>query len=565
MTARLENALHQMPLEDLKLGLGSEICDIVEFIQDDLVKGDLIRAAVRGYGKAVLEKKGLRTLMLRCLDEKKIRELASALNIKRDSLVDTILAIGERPFKHDKTTLSILQSLGLGKEELPDEDVPQEPDQIVSIAPKENFYELLDYQNDIRSKVLRYFEEMPSARALIHIPTGSGKTKTAMHILKDLWHTEPRENSYFLWLAHSQELLEQAIASFQEVWGLLGRDEVACIRLWGNYPLPEALSINAFVFASVQKLIALRRRRDTKALEDFKDKVAVVILDEAHKAPAKETHDLLVYLLKTKEGQNRNLLGLTATPGRTVDTENNRLVNLFENIRYSVDLDLLSNYMPQKDRDQSFKSVIQYLQHREILSQLEKREIDIPISELGLDIAEQKRIRNSLRGDENKELSREILDKLAKSRERNRQIIDAVKKAYIEEERTILIFACNVAHAKMLAFAMTLEDIPNGLVLGTTSYSRRKNLIDRYKDKNDSLRVLINVDVLTTGFDAPNTNCLVVARPVHSVILYSQILGRGLRGKKMGGSGKCVLIQVVDRIDLGDEKWAFEYFNDYWS
>ena len=565
MTAKLENVLHQMPLEDLKLGLGSEICDIVEFIQNDLVKGDLIRAAIRGYGKSVLEKKELRTLMLKCLDEQKIRKLASALNIKHPSQVDAILAIGENPFRHDQATLSILQSLGLGKEELPDEDAPQEPGPISSIVPKENFYELMDYQNDIRAKVLRCFEEIPSARVLVHIPTGSGKTKTAMHILKDLWHNEKRENSYFLWLAHSQELLEQAIATFQEVWNILGRDEIACIRLWGSYSLPGYLNKNAFVFASVQKLIALRRKDDAGALEKFRDKVAIVILDEAHKAPAQKTYNLLTYLLKLKEGQNKCLLGLTATPGRTADDENNRLVNLFDNIKYSVDLELLSRYMPQKDRDRSFRSVIQYLQYREILSQLEKREIDIPVEELGIDLAEQRKIRNSLYGNENKELSKDIIDKLAKSRKRNRQIIDAVKKAYIEEERTILIFACNVMHAKMLSFAMTLEDIPNGLVLGETKPSRRKELIDRYKDKNDSLRILINVDVLTTGFDAPNTNCLVVARPVHSVVLYSQILGRGLRGRKMGGSGKCVLIQVVDRIDLGDEKWAFEYFNDYWS
>ena len=569
MTARLEGILHQVPFDDLKAGLGEEICDIVEFITGDLTKNALIRAVSRAYGKEVLEKKALRTLMLKCLDPSKIKELASNVGIKdsKFSLVDTIITIGEKAFGHNENTLLILQSLGLGKEELPDA-ISESPGNIISLSPKEDFHELLDYQNDIRLRVLRYFEEIPGGRALIHIPTGAGKTKTAMHILKDFWYAQQRENTYVLWLAHSQELLEQAIATFQKVWEVLGRDKVSYIRLWGSYPLPVKFNGNAFVFAGVQKLISLKNsnKKDNIAfLESFRDRVGIIVLDEAHKAPAIETYDLLRYLLKTEERQNRYLLGLTATPGRTADSENDRLINLFENLKYSVDLELLSNYMPEKDKEQSFTSVIQYLQHRQILARFKKREIDIPSSELGLDLTQQRKISSLLKKNTDRELPADILEKLVKSRERNYKIIDAIRKAYFEEELTILVFACNIVHAKMLAFAMTLEDIPNGLVLGTTNANRRKELIDRYKDKNDHLRVLINVDVLTTGFDAPNTNCLVVARPVHSVILYSQMLGRGLRGKKMGGAGKCVLIQVIDRIDLGDEKWAFEYFSDYWS
>ncbi len=569
MTARLEHILHRMPVVDLKIGLGDEICNIVEFITGDLTKPALVKAAARVYGKEILEKRELRFLLLECLlDGNRIKQLASDLHINysNQSVSDIMHAIADKPYKNDKSTLLILQSLGLNEQELP-EPAPDLPTNMITLEkPKENFYELLDYQNDIRLEILRYFKEMPGGRALVHIPTGTGKTKTTMHLLKDFWYIQYRENAYVLWLAHSQELLEQAISTFQEVWKMLGRDEITCIRLWGNYPFTEQFNKNAFIFATVQKLISLKnRQKNTVFLEDFRSRIAMIVLDEAHRAPARETYNLLDYLLKTTDNENRYLLGLTATPGRAIDAENKRLVNLFENTRFKIDLNFLKRYMPAEDKDLSFTSTIQYLQHKEILAKFEKREIEIPSNELGFSLRELQEIKKFLKKNTEKELTGEILKKIVKSQTRNRQIIDALTKAHNEEGHTILVFACNVAHAKMLSFAMTLKDIPNGLILGGTKAIRRNELICEYKDENDSLRMLISVEVLTTGFDAPNTSCLMITRPVNSVILYSQMLGRGIRGKAMGGSKSCLLIQVVDKIDLGDEKWAFEYFNEYWS
>ena len=73
---------------------------------------------------------------------------------------------------------------------------------------------------------------------------------------------------------------------------------------------------------------------------------------------------------------------------------------------------------------------------------------------------------------------------------------------------------------------------------------------------------MTNFGVLTTGFDAPGIEVVIIARPTTSIVLYSQMVGRGLRGKKMGGTEKVEIINVKDNIqNLPSIYDAFTYFN----
>ena len=102
-------------------------------------------------------------------------------------------------------------------------------------------------------------------------------------------------------------------------------------------------------------------------------------------------------------------------------------------------------------------------------------------------------------------------------------------------------------------------------VFGDTPKSHRDNNIRDFK--NGTLKVLLNFNVLTTGFDAPNLGTLVIARPTSSVILYSQMIGRALRGKRMGGrDNPNTLINLVDNDGkFGNETAAFNFFDLYLS
>ena len=78
--------------------------------------------------------------------------------------------------------------------------------------------------------------------------------------------------------------------------------------------------------------------------------------------------------------------------------------------------------------------------------------------------------------------------------------------------------------------------------------------------------VLLNFGVLSTGFDAPNVRTVVIARPTTSVILYSQMLGRGLQGPKMGGTAQCTLVDVRDHFGrFGDLSSLYLRFQPYWT
>ena len=80
-----------------------------------------------------------------------------------------------------------------------------------------------------------------------------------------------------------------------------------------------------------------------------------------------------------------------------------------------------------------------------------------------------------------------------------------------------------------LAAMLTLEGIPNSLVLGEMDVMDRKRAINIFKNRNSGVDIIINYEVLTTGFDSKNIKCVFITRPTKSIVLYSQMLGRGLR------------------------------------
>ena len=97
------------------------------------------------------------------------------------------------------------------------------------------------------------------------------------------------------------------------------------------------------------------------------------------------------------------------------------------------------------------------------------------------------------------------------------------------------------------------------------SPAERKNSISSFKDRENNVNIIINYGVLTTGFDSTNIECVFIARPTQSIVLYSQMIGRGLRGPKMGGNEECLLIDVKDNLNIYDEHMAFSKFDNYWK
>ena len=90
-----------------------------------------------------------------------------------------------------------------------------------------------------------------------------------------------------------------------------------------------------------------------------------------------------------------------------------------------------------------------------------------------------------------------------------------------------------------------------------------KQIIDEFRAGN--LTMLCNYGVLTTGFDAPKIENVVIARPTTSAVLYEQMIGRGTRGPLNGGTPHCLIIDVKDNIENFGEQMAYTRYLEYWN
>ena len=90
----------------------------------------------------------------------------------------------------------------------------------------------------------------------------------------------------------------------------------------------------------------------------------------------------------------------------------------------------------------------------------------------------------------------------------------------------------------------------------------RNKIIQNFK--NGITQIVCNYGVLSTGFDDPQIDVVFMARPTNSIVLYSQIIGRGLRGPLIGGTDSCDIYTVVDNIsDLPSNNEIYSYFDEY--
>jgi len=103
----------------------------------------------------------------------------------------------------------------------------------------------------------------------------------------------------------------------------------------------------------------------------------------------------------------------------------------------------------------------------------------------------------------------------------------------------VMIFAATVKHA--IEIQGYLDTSETALITGDTPGKERNELIQRFKARE--LRFLVNVSVLTTGFDAPHVDVIAILRPTESVSLYQQIVGRGLRLSE--GKTDCLVIDYA--------------------
>ena len=402
-------------------------------------------------------------------------------------------------------------------------------------------YPLFSHQRRAVQEVKKYLSKSPR-RVLLHLPTGAGKTRTAINVIVD--HLRNNEPTIVIWLAYSEELCEQAIAEFQKAWNFLGDRPITTYRFWGSHDLDVEKVQDGLIVAGLAKVYNATKK-SIRFINQLGVRCSLVIIDEAHQAIAQTYRLILDALVLPYE--ETGLLGLTATPGRT-----------WANIH--IDAELAKFFAKQKVtlKIDGYDNPIDYLIEQQYLAKVEYRSL---LYETGIQLSSQdiKRINNEL------EIPEYILHRLAEDEQRNICIILALEELAQYHQR-IIVFSISVEHAYLLTAILRLRGLNAHHITGNTPKQERENLINSFKNDAPESKILCNYGVLTTGFDAPKTSAVVITRPTKSLVLYSQMVGRAIRGVKAGGNLRAEIVTVVDSQLPGfaSVAEAFHNWEDVW-
>lgn len=348
-------------------------------------------------------------------------------------------------------------------------------------------YTLRPYQQDAVSATLQHFRKS-RAPAVIVLPTGAGKSLVIAELARIA-------RGRVLVLAHVKELVEQNHQKFIS-YGLSAGIFSAGLQRKDHD--------EKVIFGSIQSV--------ARAPDSFFEDFSLLIIDESHRVSLEEdTQYLQVITLLKKNSPSICILGLTATPFR-LDT------GWIYQFHYE-------GHLRSQEKRPFYKCIFD-LSLKKMISDgflTSPVQIDAPVA--SYDFSSLK-----LRTNESRYKLEEI-EAILKDQKRITPVIIENIKNITQERKGVILFTSSVRHAKEILSYLPPDE--SAIVIGDTPSEERDQTILDFKERK--IKYLVNVSVLTTGFDAPHVDAIAILRPTESISLYQQIVGRGLRlseGKK---------------------------------
>ena len=456
--------------------------------------------------------------------------------------------------------VAFVQSLGFSAEWAGERGRKRDP--YVEVEGPYTLPDLHKYQKliarNIRGMLRGKHGDEAGRRGMISMPTGSGKTRVAVQAIIEAMRYDGFRGG-ILWVADRDELCEQAVEAWRQVWSSIGTQAVRLriSRMWSGTERPQPVSEQHVVISTIQTLHS--RLKNAPGEYEFLADFSLVVFDEAHRSIAPTFTSVMeeLGLTRYKRQHEPFMLGLTATPYRGHDLEETgRLVRRYGTNR--LDSGSFSCDEPE--------GVIRELQDMGVLAQADHATIE------GETFSLDAILRGSFDFDDyevelNKWqelpwLPQEVENRIAQSTERTKRIIGAYEE-YVDPDWPTLIFATSVQHAQTVAALLNRKGIRSRAVSGETETLTRRRVIEEFR--RGEVKVLVNYSVFREGFDAPKTRSIIVARPVYSPNLYFQMIGRGLRGPLNGGSDRCLILNVQDNIESFERSLAFSELDWLWA
>ena len=371
-------------------------------------------------------------------------------------------------------------------------------------------YPLFDFQRDLIDEIVSLLDApRGNRRGLVSLPTGAGKTRTAVSALFQM--LRKRSQLRALWLAPSIELLRQAQEATVSLWNLDQTVPDVTISPFSNRSDETHKPEDAYIdFRTIQGLIG-----NTPDLPRKSDNYDVVIFDEAHHVAAPEFGSAL----KSIADNSTVIVGLTATPGRTNRLEIHLLKDLFNgNLLVASDLG------------------------EEPVSRLQSKGILAPVRYL------------QVPGSGSTSFAQRSVDTV-------RLLVKIGSNA---PNQRSFVFAPSVSAAALIAAASKVAGLSADYVSGYMPLDRRNHALRRFEAGD--LQVIANKSLLATGYDLPAVNNVILMSKIQSPILFEQIAGRISRGPAVGGNVVNTLWQFDDHLSLHGMPNSYErYKESEWS
>jgi DNA repair protein RadD len=363
---------------------------------------------------------------------------------------------------------------------------------------------LRDYQVDALLAIKRALTLKDNC--LLQAPTGAGKTIIFANLI-GLWIREFPKLRVMV-LAHRQELVDQAFSKLVgEYPDLYLKTRRACAGL-GKVELNQPITIGTY-----QTLV---RREITKEIH-------LVIIDEAHRITPKNqksSYKTLIENLRAINPETR-ILGVTATPwrlgsGYIFGGEN----DWFDVLDYSIDMKRLIDQgylVPIR-----FKVSVSYGM-AEDLSAVSTSHGEYSVGDLGGTMCKEVFIESA---------------------------VESYEK-YGENRRAVVVFAVTIEHGELLERAFRAKGLKVRLIHSHMAQGTRKEILREF-DRGEA-EFLINVGILTEGWDSPKVNLILMARPTLSPGLYVQMIGRGTRIYE--GKTDLLVLDLVNNSEKHGMPW----------
>lgn len=341
-------------------------------------------------------------------------------------------------------------------------------------------YSLRPYQQEALDAMMRFYNKGVN-RQLVVLPTGAGKTVIFSHLPVINKNLTP-----MLVLAHRTELLDQA------------KSKIEASNPHLSVEIEQADRKAGHVDVVVASVATLGRNNTPRIMAYPQNYFKTIVIDEAHHAAAPSYRRIVDYF------NFDYILGVTATPQRS---DSVRLIDIFQEIVY---------YKTIKDliEDGWLARLVGY-----------RITTDTDLTEVGINDGD---------------FVQSQLEDAVNNPKRNALILSSYKE--ICKERKTVIFAAGVQHANDLALFFKEASVDCEVILGTTPREERQSIFQAFS--SGSIKVLINVGVLTEGFDEPTIQAIILARPTRSNLLYTQIVGRGTRIHE--SKNNCIIIDIAD-------------------